>query len=123
MWDHWTIYYTDSFSTPILRIFMYLFVYTGDFLPCLLELRRAVASGAELLAQKDEQFKHICGLEKVKAASNPNATALALYLQDLEHKCICDVAAEASTMGVRIMSYVFDGLYVLARSDEHLHSV
>ena len=95
----------------------------GDFLPCLLELRRAVLAGADLLKEKSDRFKVIWAMEKVQAASNPRATALALFLQDLEHECISEIATLATTMGARVMSYVLDGLYVLARDEEHLRHV
>ena len=62
-------------------------------------------------------------MEKVKAANNPDATALAIFLQDMEHKCICEIATAAQSAGARVMSYVFDGLYVMARDDENLQYI
>ena len=92
-------------------------------MPCLLELRDAFLRGASFLMQKDTKFQAISQLEKVRAASNPQATTLALYLQDREHYYISEIAAEATTRGARVMSYVFDGLYILASSEEHLQHV
>ena len=61
-------------------------------------------------------------MEKVRDASSPRTTGLALYLQDAEHNVMCEVAKEATANGARIMSYVFDGIYILAVNNEHLRA-
>jgi len=76
-----------------------------------------------VLQQNDRKYQEIAAMEKVKTANNPGATTLALFLQDMEHQCISEVATMALAAGARIMSYVFDGLYIMALDEENLHSI
>ena len=96
---------------------------TGDYLPCVLEVRRAILAGVDVLLSNDQKFQEIMAMDKVRAARNPRVTSLALYLQDLEHFYLLEMAKEATTKGARVMAYVFDGLYILVRDDDHLKQV
>ena len=78
---------------------------------------------AKALKEKDERFKYSCGLDQVKAANNPNAAAMTLYLQDLEHSFMCEVATTVVSVGATIASYAFDGIYILATDEDHLRDV
>ena len=57
-------------------------------------------------------------MDRVARAERPLATALALYLQDLEHAAMIRVLEETKNRGGTVLSLVFDGLYVAAESAE-----
>ena len=87
--------------------------YCNDLLPCLVELRRVVAVAQEILEVHDGVMRTIAGMAKVQNADFPKATALALYLFDGENSAIRTLARLVEARGLHILSYVFDGLYVL----------
>ena len=91
-----------------------------DVLPCLLALQRAVLSAQSVLEVQDESMRSIISMPKVQTADNPKASALALYLFDGEHGALCTLSRLTRERGLHILSYVFDGVYVLADSMEDL---
>ena len=62
-------------------------------------------------------------MENVVTAENPRATALALFLQDVEHNILVHMGKSAELQGAHVTRYVFDGLYILGRDAEHLRQV
>lgn len=94
-----------------------------DILPFLLELRHAFRRGQTILHERSMRFQEVCKLPKVKDATNPEASALALFLQDGENTVIWTVAGSVSLLGLIVLCYIFDGLLVLGSSPEHLSRV
>ena len=91
-----------------------------DILPCLLELRHAFQKGQGILATSNEKYKKILAMKKVQEATNPHASALALFLQDAENQVLKVMADEVGAKGARILGYVFDGLYIMCANEEVL---
>ena len=88
-----------------------------DTLPCLVELQCAVDAGQSILEQRDGTMKSIMAMQQVREATIPKATALALYLFDGENSALRTLARFATDNGMHILSYVFGGIYVLAKDD------
>ena len=84
------------------------------------ELQCAFHKARALLAEKNARYQEIMALPKVQGAQDPDVSAFALFLMDCEHQVLCKVSASAANHGAHVLSYVFDGLYVLAGSDEDL---
>ena len=91
-----------------------------DILPCVLELRHAVMETQKLLEERDKKMKRIESSSKVRGLDNPKGCALALYLFDEEHKILSFVAERAKAKGCHILTYVFDGLYIVMDSEDDL---
>ena len=87
-----------------------------DELPCLLELKHVLEKAYRFLAATDELYKKIFALPSVQNRE----TAFAIYLQHLMTDALEIVSPDVEEAGLRILAYVFDGVYVLAESEDHL---
>ena len=96
---------------------------TCDVLPCLLELRFCIHMAVKHFQSCSAKFQRIASMPKVTDAPNPMASALSFLLQDAENKCLNVMAVAASEAGATILSYVFDGLYILADNDQQLSDI
>jgi hypothetical protein len=94
-----------------------------DVLPCMLELRHAFQKGQEVLAERNDLYRRIAVMDKVKAAQSPMSSALALTLQTAENQALGVIAEACREQGAFIEAYVFDGLYIMAESDAQLLDV
>ena len=88
--------------------------------PCLRELLFAFERARALLAEKNTRYQEIMALPKVQGARDPEVSAFALFLMDVEHRILCKIAESSVKHGTHVLSYVFDGLYVLAASEGDL---
>ena len=89
-------------------------------LPCLRELLFAFERARALLAEKNTRYQEIMAMPKVQGARDPEVSAFALFLMDVEHRILCKIAESSVKHGAHVLSYVFDGLYVLAASEGDL---
>ena len=98
--------------------------HSDDVLPCLLDLRHAFLRGQKILDEKSDLYKKIAAMPKVQTASNPQSSALALFLQTGENDVPGAMGrAIQNQEDLHILAYVFDGLYYMAKSNEHLVTV
>ena len=61
-------------------------------------------------------MRAILAMPKVLQADTPRASAMTLFLFDAENAALRTLAKLVEEKGLHILSYVFDGVYVLAKS-------
>jgi len=95
----------------------------GDALPCLMQLRHEVRLAHSILAKKSTLYQSILALPRVQAAERKDVSALAIFLMDSETRTMKLVKSVTEEAGGKVLSVVYDGLYVLARNNDALISM
>lgn len=92
----------------------------GDEQPCLLQLLWEVRRAHTLLEARSDRYQHVLQLPRVQAAERSEMSALCVLLMDAETRVMRALLDIASGTGLKVLSVVFDGVYVLAHSVDHL---
>ena len=91
-------------------------------LPLLLELRHAIHCAQDLFSEMSEAYKRILHMRKVSQARCPRNSALAWFFMDGQQQ-VMNHASVIAKPHAHIRSFVFDSIYVLGASQEHLQQI
>ena len=61
-------------------------------------------------------------MPKLPNRARPHASAFAIYIQHLMHEALLDVKKFAMSLDLIPIALVFDGVYVLAKDEDHLRA-
>ena len=84
----------------------------GHVLPGVLQLRHEMSQAQALFTTHSDVYKTIAAKPRVKDSKNPAASALAIFLMDAETRIMNKVVQIIHQRGGRVLSVVFDGVYV-----------
>ena len=89
-------------------------------LPCVVALQYVFRNAHTALLRHRPAFQAIWQLPLVQRRPHPRRSCLAIYLQTCMHQMPSKLHATSLGCGVRVVGMVFDSVYVLAHSHEHL---
>ena len=96
--------------------------FVSDIVPFMREVRWALLVIRGVVGRECPSYQKILRLDRVQAKPSPELSAFCIWVQGLMADGQVAIREALTGTGLKIMGYVFDSVYVLAESEQHLES-